>query len=553
MMNWFLVVVVVIMTLVFLAVNFYILVYFQHPDDKNTAYFPKALVILGFLLAEACVLLLPLDVANNSTAIGCAAGWNSACGNLDMETLWLIVFMSIAVFLVVLLPYSIYFYESDDLFTESGGKDKRWLDALKLEICTIIAVGIVIAITYITSSSSDIPYSAIVYNSTFSNSTIQVAGGLGGLQPYNDGDAITGEARVFAMATGANPQQTSMRLSVSVPIYITALVSFVGWFAFTIFVGVGLVAMPLDLILYVAATVSVVATKFCHARRRAFFYRPKFIPADIYAQQKMLIQIRSLELIEVGKEIKNSMLTHPDTKLSARDRRKAGKLDTITMNKFKQAVYLLQKDVAELKLCHEDFKNFNPLVPIFKLVLGFLASIVSLLWILQIVLAMLPPIPILPFLNDYFMWFDQWFPLFGTISVGLFTMYLLMACIKGCFKFGMRCFCCALHPMEVNGTYMNSFLFNLALILLCCIPCVQFSNQAFGDYVRLTTIQTMMGIQLKYMKGFTFFWVHNVFLYIILSIVLLTILYLAVRPRDTSSKTDAIRKKIEKQVRLATA
>ncbi|RHZ12412.1 hypothetical protein DYB37_001268 [Aphanomyces astaci] len=478
-----------------------------------------------------------ISQANNSTAIGCTAGWNAACGNLDMETLWLIVFMSIAVFLVVLLPYSIYFYESDDGFDDSSAKKThRWLDALKLEIATVVVVGIIVAITYITSSTSDIPYNVLVYNSTVGNDTIHIADAVGGLHSFTDGAIISPNERVYAMAKGLNPLQTSMRLDVSVPIYITALVSFVGWFAFSIFVGIGLVALPLDLILYVLA----------------FFFRPKFIPADVYAQQKMLVQIRSLELMEVGKEIKSSMLSHPDTKLSARERRKNGKLDTITMNKFKQAVYLLEKDVAELKLCHEDYKNYNPLVPLGKLVLGFVASIVSFLWLLQIILGMVPPIPILPFLNDYFIWFDQWFPLFGTMSVGIFSMYLLMACIKGCFKFGMRCFCCALHPMEYNGTYMNSFLFNLALILLCCIPVVQFSNQAFSDYVRLTTIQTMMGIQLRYMKGFSAFWVHNVFLYAILVIVLLTTLYLAVRPRDTSSKTDAIRKKIEKQVAMAT-
>ncbi|RHY33312.1 hypothetical protein DYB32_001731 [Aphanomyces invadans] len=491
MMNWFLIVVVVIMAVVFLAANFYILVYFQHPDDKNTAYLPKFLV------------------ANNSTAIGCSAGWNPACGNLDMETLWLIVFMSIAVFLVVLLPYSIYYYESDDGFDDSTKRTHRWLDALKLEIATVIVVGIVIAITYITSSTSDIPYNVIVYNSTVTNDTIQFTDAVGGLHDFLDGDIISPNERVYAMSHGLNPLETSMRLAVSVPIYITALVSFVGWFAFSIFVGVGLVALPLDLILYTSSVASspVDLTMLLH---RAFFFRPKFIPADVYAQQKMLIQIRSLELMEVGKEIKNSML----------------------------AVYLLEKDVAELKLCHEDYKNYNPLVPLGKLVLGFIASIVSFLWLLQIILGMVPPLPILPFLNDYFIWFDQWFPLFGTMSVGIFSMYLLMACIKGCFKFGMRCFCCAV--CFRNDTYYRG---------------------------RLTT--AMMGIQLRYMKGFSLFWVHNVFLYAILAIVLLTTLYLvrdcpprrcallkhrqAVRPRDTSSKTDAIRKKIEKQVALATA
>ena len=43
----------------------YLLVYYQHPDDHNDAYFPKIVIIFGFVLAGATVLFLPLDVANN--------------------------------------------------------------------------------------------------------------------------------------------------------------------------------------------------------------------------------------------------------------------------------------------------------------------------------------------------------------------------------------------------------------------------------------------------------------------------------------------------------
>jgi LMBR1 domain-containing protein 1 len=247
-----------------------------------------------------------------------------------------------------------------------------------------------------------------------------------------EGDGLDGNESLWAR-NYVPPVMTNMTINVSLPIYITALISFTGWFAFSVFVGIGLVALPLDLIL-------------------AFFFRPKFIPADVYAQQKMLIQIRALELMEVGKSLKASRLTVADSKMSTRARQKHAKVDTITMNKFKANVYLLEKDVQELKLCHEDFKSYNPLVPLGKMILGFICSILSLLWILQIIVAMLPPFPILPFLNDYFIWFDAWFPLFGTVSVGLFTMYLLACSIKGCFKFGMRCFCCAV--LSVAYTYI---------------------------------------------------------------------------------------------------
>lgn len=43
----FLLAVVIIIAVALLICNVYILVYFQHDDDKNTAYFPKALVVCG--------------------------------------------------------------------------------------------------------------------------------------------------------------------------------------------------------------------------------------------------------------------------------------------------------------------------------------------------------------------------------------------------------------------------------------------------------------------------------------------------------------------------
>lgn len=107
-------------------------------------------------------------------------------------------------------------------------------------------------------------------------------------------------------------------------------------------------------------------------------------------------------------------------------------------------MYLLEEDIEDLKYCHSEYKHHNPLVPVLKLFLGILSTIISILWFLQIAIVMLPPNGELgSFLSEYFIWLDTWFPLFGTISVGVFCMYLLVAVVKGCFKFGMRCFCCA--------------------------------------------------------------------------------------------------------------
>lgn len=93
--------------------------------------------------------------------------------------------------------------------------------------------------------------------------------------------------------------------------------------------------------------------------------------------------------------------------------------------------------------------------------LGCITAIISTVWIIHMVLFMIVQPAVTPFLNDYFMWFDKWFPLFGVLSVAIFSLYLLAACVKGCFKFGLRLVWFTLHPMKLNGTYMNSFLFNV--------------------------------------------------------------------------------------------
>ena len=73
MADIFLIIATVVAFFILVIVALYLLVNYQHPDDKNEAYLPKFVVIFGFVLAGATVLLLPLDVANNE---GYAGTWS---------------------------------------------------------------------------------------------------------------------------------------------------------------------------------------------------------------------------------------------------------------------------------------------------------------------------------------------------------------------------------------------------------------------------------------------------------------------------------------------
>jgi LMBR1 domain-containing protein 1 len=70
MADIFLIVCMVVAFVILVVVGIYLIVYYQHPDDHNDAYFPKLVVLGGFVLSGATVLLLPLDVANNEGYAG---------------------------------------------------------------------------------------------------------------------------------------------------------------------------------------------------------------------------------------------------------------------------------------------------------------------------------------------------------------------------------------------------------------------------------------------------------------------------------------------------
>lgn len=135
--------------------------------------------------------------------------------------------------------------------------------------------------------------------------------------------------------------------------------------------------------------------------------------------------------------------------------------------------------------------HYNPLWPFFLLLMGIVAAALTTLWVLHVLVYMFFYPPESQFLNKYFIQvnthtsthtpstprharianrqsvspmpchalpcpptpnsqqFDAWFPLFGVLSVAIFTLYLLFCVVAGNFKLGVRFLCVELHPMKV--------------------------------------------------------------------------------------------------------
>ena len=123
-MNPMLLISLIVIIVLLIIVNIYLLAYFCHPDDAGwgASLFCKFLVVIainyciinfqkifGMTISWAMVLLLPLDVANSR-------GYG---GGLPMKTIWYSVIIMVAICAFVLIPFSIFFYETDEDDTTS--------------------------------------------------------------------------------------------------------------------------------------------------------------------------------------------------------------------------------------------------------------------------------------------------------------------------------------------------------------------------------------------------------------------------------------------------
>uniref|UniRef100_A0A7S2YMM4 LMBR1-like membrane protein n=2 Tax=Entomoneis paludosa TaxID=265537 RepID=A0A7S2YMM4_9STRA len=544
MVDVFLVIAIVVAIAILLVAAVYLLVYYQHPDDHNDAYIPKFVVIIGFCLAGWTVLLFPLDVANNEGYAGCDGYDTKFCGGLNMEAMWTAIFWMIPIWIFVMIPFSTFYYEADDgtlmMGTAYGAnhvRKSRVGQAVCYQLFVLIIVGLFFLVTYLTLSDTNIPIEDYTQNnvrvsSLLASNTIYSYPNLGVNATFDVNelaDMNPNDQSYYTQVTDNGGQEITLQVSVAT--FYAGLMAWLGWWLFALFGGVGLAALPLDLIL-------------------AFVNRPKHMDAVEFAEAQLSLRERVNELVDIGELIK----IERDEKANAgivtsgwsfdTDKRKAARDERQALLGFKQAVFLLEKDVEDFQAMSVNYENYNPLLPFISLICGICSAIMSLFWFIHICIFVYPDPPLAPFLNNYFEWFDNWFPLFGVLSVALFVVYLLFCAVKGCFKFGIRFMFFQIHPMKIGKTYMSSFMFNIALVLFCALPVVQFSQEAFSDYAAFSEIRQIFGVQIQYLDFFTWFWTKQVFIYVFFSISVLTSIYLACRPRDQSANAAALRDRL---------
>ena len=484
MVDWLTLIMTILVTVGLLICNIYLLAYYCHPDDKDTCigWVAKVFVVLGLTLAWSQVLLLPLDVSNNRT-FG---------GGLNMKVFWFIIYISTALYILIIFPIVSGFYESDDDWTFC----EKFRHSLCCFFVTLFCFLLLSVILYVTIGKAKVPI----------NLDIQMVKNIRSDAPLDSPD-------------DSNSIKKKIEIKVSYIIYILAMLSFVSWILFAIFGGIGMAAVPLDLF-------------------HDFCTRPKSIKSEEIVERRNTLINNLEDLQELGKDVQNMKKDGYDKLfIFSSKRRKYNK----KLHALKAGTLLAEEEFYICNLSEEIRKKNNCVIIFYYLLipLGILSLIATLLWIIQFICTYFyskdggerSGYPFLSYMFLYFQDHDCGFLSF--IFFSLLALYLLFTVIKGNIKFGVRFFFCwQIYPMKKDETYMNAFLFNITLILLASISVTQFCSDCLRDYVAFTDIDLLFNIQIKYLKFFIIFYKYHIFQYIWFGIFLLSTVYLLCRPSD---------------------
>ncbi|GBG85570.1 hypothetical protein CBR_g40208 [Chara braunii] len=500
--NAFLIIMAVVVTVAVFLVNVYVLVNYQHPDDKNQAYLPKFVVVLGLSVAQISILMLPLDVANRKACENAIV--TGACNlTLPMEQLWSAIYIINVVLVFFVIPFSMFFYEAD--MDDSPGK-RAW-SALQWCLVTAVVVILVLGIMYGVVGYVDLPVrrldARVVPFSSAARARFDVLGPSTPCLLSDNTAAVSGPAASECYGYGGSAgSEDTWSLRSSFPVYVIALSTIVGSVLFAIFGGVGIISLPLDCIF-------------------SFFRRPKaLITRSQYIQ-------KATELGRRAREIR-------DTAQALQKEERAGSKG----RKWKKNVRLLQHELVYLEQEEMDLAEVYPqgeeaeamwaltvVGYLCQLLFGLVGLVFSALWIGHIIVYSLMKPPASVLLNDMFVKLDNAFGLFGTAAFALFCFYLLLAVVAGEMKLGLTFVLFTVHPMRWGRTLMSSFLFNVGLILLCSISVIQFCATAFALYAQETAVANIFGHQLENLRGIKVLFRYGIFQIVFVSLAFLTFVY----------------------------
>lgn len=270
-----------------------------------------------------------------------------------------------------------------------------------MEFFFLVVSAIVIFVSYALLSKSNIPIFGISCDMSGSTTLLSLAA-----EGYNN----------------CSSSETTFTVDIAFAVYFIGLLAFIGWWLFILFVGVGLTAIPMDLINEFRNRPRRMSPNQFEMRRNKLLKHVQLLRKD----GKHLESVK--ESVDNGKGIKG----WKNKRTFNRD-----------MTKFEARCMIAEREFILLEKI-SNMSKVEPFLYWLKLFAGIILILLSLTWIVHIFLWLLVKpngVPVHPFLNNFLEGLRAGYVEFlSTTCFALLALYLLWATIKGNIKFGLRFF-----------------------------------------------------------------------------------------------------------------
>ena len=448
-----------IIILIQIVVSVYLFAYYTHTDEKpfREAIVYKICIILGITILWMQLLIMPLDVENANENIG-----------IDMFLQWEIVFGLNIGLVLAFLPVLLFFYESDHDMSFLG---RVWntLIVYQLYIVSLFVqfviwyfAGNVYGITYTMSKES---FTFACYSETTTNCTPA------------DNFVLTQD---FTFSIYANFYDVMI-----------ATMNIIGWILVVAYLGNGLINYPFRNI-------------------RNFVIRPKSVTTSYLKSKERIIKGRITDQLFFTKDLKDQKENLVLVK-GWWAKRKA-KTSLTTNNKLLQRELVRLEEEVNLHEVEKKLFDYNPLIPYLKLILGVLGGILSILVFLNVLLGHMITYSdgtgVFGILDEmqYGITYSWGGPC-GTIFYTIVIIYLEICLLEGIMNIGLKlCTFVNIHPIRLDGTWMNSFLVNLQLAMISSLALLNFIVRYQPKFTNGTTASFYFNYQMNNTNGLEWFY-----------------------------------------------
>eukprot|EP00796_Vickermania_ingenoplastis_P013416 gene13416-9231_t len=320
MINWWLILLIILIPIIAILVSVYVLFYFQSEEDGVGEYVPKTVFCVSMVLAVGMVLLVPFDAANSPDP----AVINAYSETLNTQLMWKIMMWLMAAFALVICPFTTFYYESYD--PEKPNRTKQVVRAFTITGVIFLVFLVVSLICYTQVGVATIPFHAYIHN------------------PENVIPDAVSYTSVYTVET--------FEVEVDYEVYVFGLLCVIGWIAFLVYGGVGIAAYPINTF-------------------RDFLNRPKRLSSSQFAEEMGVILDKSEALMEMCVEMKNKA------------RGPISRADATRINILRNEVMELEDYQARLIYTFTTAGG-SPFFIYGRLVLAIISICLALLWIVQI-------------------------------------------------------------------------------------------------------------------------------------------------------------------------